>query len=247
MPDSTHRARRERPESGAVSVGDDYEVPGRRSLLVLITGAGPGLGKSLLANRLHADLAESHVDAVLFEEHDIVDRLEFAPVMEEFRSRGRVEPETLLDCAAAYGRWCVARAADVYVLDALFPYLPSLLAWGYSDRSIERFLDRLRTRLDEVDMIELHLDGDATAALRRASAREGGDWIDRHVAKVSTFDDASALVETRGDVAAYTRVAATRSRQLLRRAPWPVHFLHADDGPDSLFHEARRIIASRSA
>jgi hypothetical protein len=167
--------------------------------------------------------------------------------MEEFRSRGRVEPETLLGCAAAYGRWCVARAADVYVLDALFPYLPSLLAWGHSDRSIERFFGRLRARLEEVDMIELYLDGDATAALHRASAREGGDWIDRHVAKVSTFDDASGMVETRDDVVAYTRAAAARSRHLLGRAPWPVHFLHADDGPDALFDEARRIISSRSA
>jgi hypothetical protein len=99
-------------------------------LLVLVTGAAPGLGKSQLASSLDTSLAERGLDVALFEEQKILEQDVFAYVIQEWHANGSVSDETLLAGASAYLDWCCGQPASVFILDALLPYLPSLLAWA---------------------------------------------------------------------------------------------------------------------
>jgi hypothetical protein len=207
-------------------------------VLVFVTGDGPGMGKSSLALAAARRLNEHGAKAAVFEERDILVRPEFTSVMSEFRSTGRVERATLLQAASSYGESCTAAGGSVYVLDALFPYLASLFAWGYSDGEIAEFLVELRDRLAAFELIGRHLAGDVAAGLERASSREGDEWLDGFVAKVSTYRDLPAAVATAADVTQYLQHTADRSRLLLAGAPWPTVFLDADRGLRAILDDA---------
>src|SRR5580700_5655934 len=95
-------------------------------VLVLVTGSGPGLGKSTLAEGLARTVSEAGRSVVLFRELDIETHPSFSSVMEEFKDTGEVSRSTLLAAASDYLQDAENREAEVIVLDALFAYLPSL-------------------------------------------------------------------------------------------------------------------------
>lgn len=184
-----------------------------------MTGAVPGLGKSTFARALAAETT-----AALFEEGDIRADPAFETLMRSFESSGAVELAVLLDSASAF-----EPAQGVHVLDALFPYLPSLLVWSHDDATITAFFGDLASRLAPHRMVELHLRGDAPAALDRAVEREGDGWIEQLAAKYG--------IEP-ADAASHFEAAATRSVRLLATAPWPVHIVGVDNGPDCALRSA---------
>ena len=73
-------------------------------VVVMVTGAVPGLGKSTLSRRIARDLRRAGLAVELFEESHILERPEFATVMAEFRSGRAATPDQLLDATEAYLR-----------------------------------------------------------------------------------------------------------------------------------------------
>lgn len=209
--------------------------------LLFVTGSGPGLGKSTLARALAERLRLTGCRVVLFAEEDIETDPSFDCVMEEFRSSSRVELATLLRASSKYLDEIAKSAAEIVVFDALFAYLPSLLAWGYSDREIADFMQRMAELFAESPVLEIHLVGDLEAGLTRAGAREGGDWLHRHVLKVSTYEGAPQ-VSGIGEVAEYLGELERRAARLLLGAPWRVEFLDTDAGFSSVTSAALAIV-----
>jgi len=208
-----------------------------RQTLVLVTGASSGLGKSTLARSLSEALAHEGVRVSLFREEDIRREPAFAEVMSVFEATGEVDTRTLLVAAGEYLRAARRQPVDVFVLDALFPYLPSLLAWGHTDAEVAAFFSEIATRFDGFGVIELHLAGDVAAGLQRAAGREGGDWLDDHVARMAARSGAPPIDSVDG-AAAYLGALAARSRRLLEAAPWPVEVLDADAPADEILAAA---------
>ncbi len=165
----------------------------------------------------------------LFREEDIRRNAAFRQVMYEFDSMGEVQRATLLSAAAGYLASIRERGSDVVVLDALLPYLPSLLAWGDTDDDIGNFFDRLAELFDGFAVLEVHLLANPRVALARAAQREGGAWLENHIAKVSGFTS-TRRISTLDDVVAFYGDAAARSQSLLDRSPWPVAQIDATGG-----------------
>jgi len=213
----------------------------RAPLVVMVTGAGPGLGKSTLADGLHARLAAKEPRAELFREMDILTHWCFAEVSGAFRTCGEVPVATLVADARRYVHDLDERAVPAVVLDALFPYLPSLIAWGHDDATIHRLFDDLGQALAGRQVVQLHLTGDVAAGLARAAAREDAGWLGRFVAKTEAYPARAAgfagVVPGAGAIE-YLEWASRREATLLGAAPWPVVELDADTGADAVFDAA---------
>ncbi|MFZ0215947.1 MAG: hypothetical protein WAM30_08380, partial [Candidatus Dormiibacterota bacterium] len=134
--------------------------------MVLVNGAGPGVGKSTIARALVTTLRKRGLTAELFAENDILRRREFRNVIDEFRNRPRVELSTLLAASGAYLCECVRRSKDVYVLDSLLPYWLSLAAWNYSIVDVEQFFADLVDIAAGVRIIEIFVEGNLTAGIQ---------------------------------------------------------------------------------
>lgn len=186
------------------------------TVFVAVLGAAPGVGKSTLCAGLAEALPADHFR----EEEEVLTRPAFATVAAEFQAGGPVRLETLLAATASF----VASSSShgVVIADSLFPYVPSLLAWGYPISDIASFLESLSGLIEPV---VLYLDGDPLVTLPRAAAREGPDWLDWFVAKLAGYPGSG--VRDLPTAAAYL----VRERDLTLRllAGWNVHVL--PDGP----------------
>jgi hypothetical protein len=152
--------------------------------LIAVFGASPGIGKSTLARRLAADSPPgTRVD--VFDEEDVLSRPEFATVASQYRATGVVDPEALLDASARFVASAVEH--DLVITDTLFPFVPSLLAWGHDRARIRSFLARLRTILEPLDPTIVYLDGDPADTLPRAASRSGDAWLTAFLTKVSEY------------------------------------------------------------
>jgi hypothetical protein len=124
------------------------------TVFIAVLGAAPGVGKSTLCSGLAAALP-GRVDH--FREEEILTRPAYAEVAAEFRAGGEVRPSTLLAATSAFVGRC---DGDFVVTDALFPYLPSLRAWGHSPAALASFLAALAERdltLDLLSSWDLHV------------------------------------------------------------------------------------------
>lgn len=184
------------------------------AVFVAVHGAAPGVGKSTLCARLVQRFAADGRTVDHIREEEIRTRPAYAAVAAEFATDGVVRPQTLL---AATARYVEESTADVVVTDALFPYLPSLRAWGHPPERIARFLDELAAI---VTPVVLYLDDDPQTALLRAVAREADPgWLAWYLRKLGVPDLAAA--------AAYLRTERDLTLRLL--ADWDLHLLPPGD------------------
>lgn len=174
-------------------------------------------------------LASRGVRTQLFEEAEIKAHPAFVSLWAEFQATGQVTTNALIDSAGDYLNRLDASSVEVAILDALFPYLPSLLAWGYSDVAIAAFFEQLGIVFGARPVIELHLVGDLTTALARATGREADGWLEAMISKLAAHESASPVVDE-CDAAKLLEALARRSRRLLEEAPWPVVFVDPDAG-----------------
>ena len=142
--------------------------------LIAVFGASPGIGKTTLTRRLAAD-APPGARVERFDEEDILSRPEFATVAAQFGATGEVDLDALLDASARFVT--SARNYDLVVTDALFPFVPSLLAWGHDEATIRSFLAQLHAILRPLHPIVVYLDGEPADALPRAASRSGDAWL----------------------------------------------------------------------
>src|SRR5439155_10880388 len=178
--------------------------------------------KSTLCERIVPRLTGEGHTVGWFKEEDIRSRAEFAEMMASFERTGEASTDQLREAAAAYAQSCIAAGADSVVQDMLFPYLPSLLAWGHSDQEIAAFFIDLADRCEPVELVQVHLVGDPERALRRAASREDPGWLDWLIAKVGRYQDLDGRpVDDFPTLVGYFARAQRRTRQLLDRVPWP--------------------------
>ncbi len=166
--------------------------------LVAVFGASPGIGKTTLARRLAAEARRiGSVDR--FDEEDILSRSEFATVATQFRATGVVDLDVLLDAST---RFVVsAMAYDTVVTDTLFPFVPSLLAWGHDEATIRSFIAQLHSILERLRPFFVYLDGEPAEALSRAAKRSGDVWLHNFLAKVTTYKATPPIRDLPGTVA----------------------------------------------
>jgi hypothetical protein len=187
--------------------------------IIAVCGSSPGVGKSLLGGTL-ADLLSAAGERVEhFAEEHVLSRPEFAEVATAFTETGIVAPGVLVDATVKYLTAAAAAGADTVILDALIPYVPSLLAFGFAESGINRIITGLASRISFWPVLAVFLDGDATVALHRAIAREDPGWLDWYGDKLCRY----GLVEPAADVpalAAYLERERDVTLRVLRRQPW---------------------------
>jgi hypothetical protein len=202
------------------------------TVFVAVLGAAPGVGKSTLCAGLARALADAGCSVDHFREEEILSRPAYAAVAAEFTAAGVVRPETLLTATAQY---VTGVTADVVVADALFPYLPSLRAWGHTPDGIAGFLDELA---HIVRPVVLYVDGDPATALSRAAAREtDANWLDWYVGKLAAVPGSG--VHDLLTAAAHLRAERDLTLELLAR--WDIHVLPAAPA-DELLRRAHSLL-----
>ncbi|HZU73554.1 MAG TPA: hypothetical protein VE990_12360 [Acidimicrobiales bacterium] len=212
-----------------------------RQKLIMISGAAPGLGKSSLAAGLARRWRDRGLRVELFEEDDILERAEFADLIGIWRAGNRPSLDVVLDAAARYLDSCRAAEADVYVQDALFPFLASLFAWGYSDEDTSAFLDRLAEAAESFELLQVHLVGPAQDSIPRAAAREGEGWLEAMIERAQSWAGAQQVTDL-ASLAQFFSLTDGRARRLLRRAPWASFTLDADRPQSSVEEEAAELL-----
>ncbi|MFF1699410.1 hypothetical protein ACFVXC_38270 [Streptomyces sp. NPDC058257] len=158
------------------------------TLLISVCGASPGMGKSTLCGGLARWLSDTGLRVDHFHEEEILTRPQYAAVAEEFKATGTVGLGTLTAATAEFVHAVVASGDDVVVADALVPYVPTLLAMGHGEEAIDAFMTDLTEVLAPVGPVMVFLDGNAASALPRAANREGEQWLDWFVGKLSRYE-----------------------------------------------------------
>jgi hypothetical protein len=196
--------------------------------LVAVIGSSPGVGKSTTGTAICRWLGESGLRVHHFEEQHILERAEFARAAEEFNRTGFVAPGVFLEASAAYLRTMGGGDWDVAVTDALFPFLPSLRAFGLDDDEIADFSRQLRVLLEPMDPVLVYLDGEPGWALARAMSREGPGWLEWFVDKVATYRQ-SAAVRDYPTAVAYLRQERDAILRMLDDSGWQVELVPVDE------------------
>jgi thymidylate kinase len=157
------------------------------TVLITVWGASPGVGKSTLCAGLAQWLAEAGLRVDHFHEEEILTRPQFAAVAEAFKTTGTVGLGTLIATTAEFVDSVLASGDDVVIADALVPFVPTLLAMGHSEGTIDAFMADLTEVLAPLCPVMVFLDGNAEAALSRAARREGAHWLDWYVRKLARY------------------------------------------------------------
>ena len=162
--------------------------------LVALAGAAPAVGVSSMARALRAELAGRGLRVESVEPDELLTRPEFAPVAREVAVTGSAATETLLAGVDAF--LSGVAGIDVVVCDSLFPFVSTLVEWGYGEHAIDGFAAELTGRLAGTSYVFVYLDGDVAAALRLAAGREPEGWLEWYVDQLVRNEPVSLLSPT---------------------------------------------------
>jgi hypothetical protein len=218
-----------------------HAVPVR---FIAVAGSCPGIGKSTLCGAIVGWLAGVGLRVDHFEEEQVLSRPQFAQVAAEFTGTGVVESASFVDATVRYLADVAAAGTDVAVTDALVPWVPSLLAFGHSEQSVNRVLDEFAGRIASTPTVVVYLDGDADAALSRAVEREGPGWLDWFGAKLARYGRVTPD-HTRADICDYLAQQRATELRVLKRQPWDLLIVeNADElSPDAVLRTVRDRLA----
>lgn len=188
--------------------------------IIAVDGASPGIGKSTLCAGLANALPADH-----FREEEILSRTEFAAAADEFNTTGRIHLDTILRSMQEF-----AKTSGCVVADALLPFVPSLLVWGYDETAIGEFHDRLTQAIHPAHVVFVYLDGDPDAALSRACVREEPSWLEWLIGKFG-MPDRSAMID-------HLHRQRDITLRLVARQPWTLILLDADQPAESVLRTA---------
>lgn len=189
------------------------------ALLVTVWGSSPGIGKSTLCAGLSEWLSGAGLRVDHFQEEEILTRPQYAEVASHFLATGEVERDALLSATARFAVSVLAAGTDVVIADALMPYVPSLLAMGHGEKAITAFMADLAETLAPLRPVMIFLDGDASAALSRAAAREGPGWLEWYVGKLARYQ-VQPEVHDGASAAEYLRRERAITLSVVSRQNW---------------------------
>ncbi|GAA1338080.1 hypothetical protein GCM10009635_47900 [Actinocatenispora thailandica] len=199
------------------------------------------MGKSTLCGGLSRWLAGTALRVDHFREEEILTRPQFAAVAAEFTATGRVERETLLAATGRFVESVLASGVDVVIADALVPFVPTLLAMGHDERTIDAFLTELTEVLAPVRPVMVFLDGNAETALSRAASRTGVQWLDWYVAKLAGYGVSPPVTDVASAVTYLQREREVTLRAVARYC-WHVVMVERADqlSPGEVLRRARQ-------
>jgi thymidylate kinase len=211
------------------------------AVLVAVWGASPGIGKSTLCAGLSEWLSRTGLQVDHFQEEEILTRPQYAEVASHFMATGEVEPGALLSATARFADSVLAAGADVVIADALMPYVPSLLAMGHSEQAISEFMADLAGILAPLRPVMIFLDGDASTALSRATAREEPGWLKWYIDKLARYQ-VHPEVHDSASAAEYLRRERAITLSVVSRQEWGLILIEnaTEQTPDEVLHAARQ-------
>lgn len=211
------------------------------TVLITVWGASPGVGKSTLCAGLSRWLVDAGLRVDHFREEEILTRPQFAAVAGEFKATGAVGLETLIATTAEFVDSVLATGDDVVIADALVPFVPTLLAMGHGEETIDAFMADLTEVLAPVRPVMVFLDGNAEAALSRAARRGGEQWLDRYVEKLARSEVVPPVEDVASAVTYLLRERAVTLDTVGRRN-WGLVVIELSDGmsPDEVLRVAQR-------
>ncbi|MFF1719819.1 nucleoside/nucleotide kinase family protein [Streptomyces sviceus] len=211
------------------------------TVLITVWGSSPGVGKSTLCVGLSQWLAGTELRVDHFREEEILTRPQFAAVAQEFRAAGTVEPGTLIAATARFVDAVVTSGDDVVIADALMPFVPSLLAMGHDEETIDAFMTDLTEVLARVRPVMVFLDGNAESALSRAATREGEQWLEWYLGKLAGYEVRPPVTDVASAVTYLLRERAV-TLGAVRRKGWGLVVIERADerSPDEVLQAAQR-------
>lgn len=231
----------EPPEFGCV----EYTVEtGVVTCLVAVAGTSPGAGKSTLCAGIADWLRTRRLEVDHFREEEVLTRDEFGPLAREFTATGEVQLSTLLETTERYLAGAMRQGVDVALTDALVPFVPSPMGWGYDQAAMTDFLKELAGRISAATPIVVYLDDDPAAAVPRAVEREGAEWKDWLLRKLGQYPVEPAIRDL-DTACGYLRHERDVTLRLLAQLPWQVIVLEqtSPPSPTGVLHIARERLA----
>ncbi|WP_326778172.1 hypothetical protein [Streptomyces sp. NBC_01445] len=211
------------------------------AVLITVWGASPGVGKSTLCAGLSQWLADAGLRVDHFREEEILTRPQFAVVAEDFKAAGTVELGTLISATAQFVDSVLASGDDVVIADALVPFVPSLLAMGHGEDTIDAFMADLTEVLAPIGPVMVFLDGNAETALSRATRREGAQWLEWYVGKLAAYEVSPPVADVASAVKYLLRERAVTLGAVGRKDWGLVVIERADElPPDEVLRVAQR-------
>jgi hypothetical protein len=198
--------------------------------LFMITGPGPGSGKSTLSAYLYRQLLLHDIPSAWFYEDDFL-RMDS---MSAYRARwNRSDPgamDALLSAAQQLSHEHFA-TGKILITDALLPGFYWLLL-KFQREEIEAYSRTLADTLQPLRPLLVYVDADPRTAFERAASRRGEAWADDFLLRVSQWPlphYPEPEVRTREDLIALNGWLAAQALTLARKWPGEALFLNSTD------------------
>lgn len=201
--------------------------------LVMITGSGPGAGKSTLAGRLARELARQGDAVRLWPEGALFEWPELAGLADRFR---RQAYPSAADLIATFEQVLRGAPPDTtWVQDWSWQDLADDLPWAVGLHDLCEFSAQFYVAAMHLHPIVVYLEADITAALNRAVRQRGERWLVRTQHALTDGTLRSRAIE---DVAAAYAARETRIRQSIAAGGWPIATIRVTATADRAFSDA---------